>query len=473
MRFLLRTRGETTCVRCQGLIINGETYVERETTDAKKKTIRVPLHPECALDVDTTLTTLALARFDGTFEGIGAFRELAQKRSMGSVQRVAQRRSREVDRATGFVVSRPPTRPREDDPYWVSPALDHRGRPRVRVLVAGSGSSMTRTAGRNFRTLLPARSWASPKREYVFVTESSVLEFPDNDPAQPILGALYMPIATSGSTIEGGEEVCTWSALGVPAPILWLIGVSSTEPRDAHTIRFRELMDDFGYDGDQCVVLCAPRVTADALDRLVRVMDEAFDGTEVRCPENPWATIAERLRDDIRAKHEHRYNGPYTSVGQRITPLRWTRDTPTDMFVTECASMLVERDQLDRAAEILSAGIVTDHAVFERWFARWWHNSEWTYTLGMTVASVPRDALRGGLSMVLSAMPPPPATFSADKLDAIAVTIQWQGTEKDEPEIQRVLEERAGDSAFLTVVQPAVAQMRARLRAIYEWPEYE
>ncbi len=460
-------------MRCRGAINNGDTYVERESTDAKNKTVRLPLHPECALDVDTSLTVKAFERFGQSFEGRGAFRELATTRSVGRAQRVAQRRSRELDRTAGIMRAKEPSRPREDDPRWVSPALDHRGRPRVRVLVAGSAVSLSRTAGRNLRVLLPARSWASPKREYVFVTEPYGYDFPDDDPAQPIVGTIYMPIATAGSTVEGGNDVCAWSALGVPSPILWLIGVSSSRPRDEHTMRFRELMDHFGYDGDTCTVLCAPRVDAQALDRLVCVMDEVFDGTEIRSPVNPWTAVAERLRDDIRAHFVHRYNGPHTTVAQRITSLHWTRDEPMNALAAECAGLLIEQDELDSAAELLRANIVVERAPFERWIARWWTTPSLGYALPRILEHFPWLFSESGVSATLASMPALPTTIDESLLSCLETLIRWNGVEEDAPRIERALAERAGDEAFSTAIGAALADMRVRLRAIRAEPNAE
>ncbi|MBL8679763.1 MAG: hypothetical protein JNK05_11385 [Myxococcales bacterium] len=472
MRFLLRTRGETSCVRCRGAINNGEAYVERESTDAKNKTVRLPLHPECALDVDTSLAVQAFERFEQSFEGRGAFRELATIRSVGRAQRVAQRRSREVDPVAGVARTKEPSRPREDDPHWVSPALDHRGRPRVRVLVAGSGTSLSRTAGRSLRVLLPARSWPSPKREYVFVTESSAYEFPDNDPAQPIVGAVYMPIATAVSTIEGGEDVCAWSALGVPPPLLWLIGVSSSKPRDEHTIRFRELMDHFGYDGDTCAVLCAPRVNAEALDRLVRVMDEVFDGTEIRAPINPWVAIAERLRDDIRGKHVHRYKGPHATIAHRLLTLRWTRDDVMNPLAAECAKLLLEQDDLEDAAQFLCSNIVLERGPFERWFERWWTSKQPGYAFAQVAASYSRLFSESGIGAAFAVIPPASTKIPRAHLQPLAIAILWQGDDEDIERIERVLVERAEDETFTAAIRPALADLRERRRAEQERPDW-
>ncbi len=466
MRFLLRTQGETSCVRCDRVIADGEVYVERDSIDAKNKPVRLPLHPECALDVDTIGAAQALDRFDQGlfgrsdlgFEGRAAFAELATTRTIGIAHRRGQKCTRVSDPSIGAYRVHPPSRPRIDEPSSTSPAMDLAGRPRVRVLVAGSACSTTRTSGRTLQSLLPARSWASPKREYVFVTETSAFEFPDDDPAQPIVGTLYMPIATTGSVVEGAQDVSEWSAFGAPAPILWLIGVSSNKPRDEHTIRFRELMDHFGYDGDECAVLCAPKITRAALDQLVLAMDERFDGSEVRAPENPWAALAERLRSDIRDRIEHRYKGPHLTLGHRLAPLQITHDRRSNAITDECASMLLDRRELELAAMLLCGQIVMDRLCFERWLEQWWTDTGNIYSFSPVIAAFERLFSESGVGLLLRLAPKPFVRITPFQLSQLFAVLRWQSSAEDLPAIRQLLADGADDAVFEATVRRALEE---------------
>lgn len=328
------------------------------------------LHPACALDVDTVAFTAAFSECSDRMPDWAALNALVTTRNAAIDQRrSAQWLSYSIPDMPGLRSISEPIHAFEDDRHWVSPARDAQGRPRVRVLCAGSAFSREHTSSERIDALTHVRSWASPKREYVFEQREGARALEcDDDPAQPIVATLYAPIATSDSLIEGEEHLQLWRALRFGVSMLWLIGADSGRTRDEHTLRFRELLVSNGLDGDRCPVLYAPEITEAALDHLVLALDEHVDGSELRVREAPLRAIARTVRDDVCAQSNERAEPRAWSF--RLDKLSATKDTVIDGLLSEAAIAAIDRGDLDLASEIFQSGSVFDERVYQRWIAR-------------------------------------------------------------------------------------------------------
>ncbi len=332
------------------------------------------LHPECAIDVDTR-ALCALLRSDALpFAGRAAVEALAFARERAIEQR-ALSQWRERHEETGQVVAIAPSRPFEDDPELVRPARDRRGRPRVRVLLTGTALVERNDTSSAFWSLLrEGYSWSSPKREYVFTPRVGARIAPDEDPAQPIIGVLYAPLAKKSSKLEQEPSLWLFAAVSMPPPLLWLHGIKAWKLRDENILRVREHVARSGFDADLCPIVATPAVDAAALDALVLALDEHFDGAERRVTEHQASAIASALlravREDLRAIDEQRFD-------KMLSYTRWGRTAASDAIVTELAQTLIDHTTptlAGRHAHVLAAMVLASRAVsraslFEQWFA--------------------------------------------------------------------------------------------------------
>lgn len=464
MRLVLRARTNALCLRCSDAITPGEPCFERSVAHKERSKRRQLFHPECALDVDTMSVWMALngALERGELGGsLVALRELAEDRYAAIERRRAHTWSTGYNSTAspqGYTIS-DPAQPREDDPRWVHPAHDASGRPRVRVLCAGSAFSLARTTGRRLADLLHAGAWASARREYVFeFVYGGDFERLDCDPAQPIVATLYAPIATSHALIEGERELMALRALGVPTPLLWLVGVSSTEPRDEHTLRFRELLAVCGFDGDACPVLCAPKITPAALDRVVAALDEHCDGAEWRLSDAPWRLIARSVRDDVRERASERYQD--YRLGSRLDSLWSVADPATNALLIEAATQLVDREELSPASFLLERPATCDPALLVRWIRAALADDE----------AVPDMRVSTVLGLLERERPNEPGRIlfdaikrskNADRTGYLLGIFVWQAARDDVSLLEGWLAEGL-DDARATLVLETIAAMRNR-----------
>lgn len=361
------------CARCLEELEPDSTIVRSTRGRPPSQRSRL-LHPECAIDVDTSVLC-ALLRSDALpFAGRAAIEELAFARERAIEQRaLSQWRERHED--TGQVVAIAPSRPFEDAPEHVRPARDRRGRPRVRVLLTGTAVVDRNDTSSLFWSLLrEGYSWASPKREYVFTPRVGARIAPDEDPAQPIIGVLYAPLAKKSSKLERDPSLWLFSALSMPPPLLWLHGIKAWKARDENILRVREHVARSGFDADLCPIIATPVVDAAALDALVLALDEHFDGAERRVTEHQASAIASALlraaREDLRSIEEQRFD-------MMLSYALWGRTAASDAIVTALAEALIDHAAHavgDRHSQRLAARVLANRAVsraslFERWFA--------------------------------------------------------------------------------------------------------
>lgn len=430
MRLIARARSATRCQRC-GDPIPAATPCFEDTISLKDRARRKQhFHPECALDVDTFTTGLALREERDLPSSLVALRELAIDRNAAIDRRIAGAWTHRYEAEAampGYVVIEP-RGPRDDDPRWVRPAHDPSGRPRVRVLCAGSAFSVTRATGKKLEELLRAQGWASPRREYVFQTGLFDLEQLDNDPAQPIVATLYAAIATRSAIIEGERELCAMRDLGLPPPVLWLVGVSSTEPRDEHTMRFRAVLDRCGYDPDTSPVLCAPKITEAALDRLVAVFDEHADGAEWRIAGASWRLIARSILDDVRGHYVERYTEQQLSL--RLDQLWSIADPQTNALLIEAATLLLDRGELTPAAMLIERPARCEAALALRWVRAALENDREILStrLSTMLSILEREQPGGASSMLLDAIV---RSKDTDRTSALLNVLVWQAERSD------------------------------------------
>ena len=254
-------------------------------------TTDVDLH--CAMDHDPTLLAAALCvlqRSESLRDQERAVQQLLEHR-LQLIHRRAQQRP-QYRKPTTKELWRGPVgaaRPEVhasttlDEPPLEMAARDHSGRPPLKILCCGMATNSRTQTGNAFWTTLHASTWSSPKREYQFVHVTDPWQLPEEDPAHPIVGTLYAAVASKRATVEGLRGLALWGALRLPSPVVWLLGLSSTKPRDAQTLQFRELLQSCAFNPDQSMVLCSLKPTASTFDLLVAMLDEQFaTGEEIR-----------------------------------------------------------------------------------------------------------------------------------------------------------------------------------------------
>jgi hypothetical protein len=429
MRIIARASGKSRCVRCHEAIATGERCFERTIQQENPSKRTQVLHPACAVDVDAITVAGILEAAKDLDEPLAAVRELALARRAA----IEHRRKGEwtlVHQRAPSISTRieEPKATREDPRRLVRPAHDSRGRPRVRVLCAGGAFSLERATGRAIRELCPVGSWASSKREYVFVRGHKSSSSPETDPAQPIIGVVYGANATSTALIEGERDLRRFRAFGLPPPMLWLLGISSSSPRDAYTLRFRAVVDRCGFDADACPVQCAPKVTPEALDLLVGALDEHLDGVEWRLRDAPWRLMVRAIAEDIRRGDSERYGG--IALEDRLESV-WAMDDPRiAKDIDESVEVLIDRGELEVAPMLLARSLRPSTALIERLLRA---------TLGADNAkpagSVPlvcsvlarTDAEKMGTMLLDAARRATTKTRTRELLEVL----QWQGTRAD------------------------------------------
>lgn len=366
MRLLLLDRDAAWCARCAAPLVEREVVVDRLVEHRRRANRRQFFCPACALDVDVAAMSAALERDGIAFERRAELIERCALR-LAAIRARASARARctYAHRVHLRSITRPATES-SDDALPVVPARDPSGRPRVRIYAGGGVFDARSRTGAALRELLRAGAWSSSKREYVFVSQPAGVHVPiDEDPAQPIIGTLYAPFARKNTEVHDEWLLCAWRAWGYRTPVLWLLGLSASEPRDENTLRFREVLHGAGFEGDDAVVLCSPEVNEAALDRLVAVLDEQLDGREQRAPLDPWLAMAERICDDVAAGREERYEPRW--LQQRLSSL-WTISDPTlSATLGAAASAALERGDRRTAGALLSTSSVRDLSLYLQW----------------------------------------------------------------------------------------------------------
>jgi hypothetical protein len=219
-------------------------------------------HPDCALDVYLHATTTLLQRCkkrDDQLEQL--YRKGLQRR------RVANAIARA--RAGGRTVN-------DDAVERVEPAMDRKGRPRVSVLVIGSGSSSTSWAWLAFDHATHDQTFASPLREYAFTSFGGrMTDDVATDPSQPLVATVYLSIASVKIVKNQREKLGVLRSLGAPAPALWILGPETRDPatRDAKVLELRAELERVGFRADEAPVFCSEKLDEQALREFVALLD--------------------------------------------------------------------------------------------------------------------------------------------------------------------------------------------------------
>lgn len=238
-------------------------------------------HPMCGVDVDLASAYALLERDATEFGDRAAVERVVEERMRAAMALAAKTRgdAAEGERASAGVES-------------VEPARDPRGRPRVRVLVAGSAVARGARLDALVRSLAFSGAWTSPTREYCLLLPDNGADGAvagarsrlDDDPSQPVVGAVFAVL--EGVTVLPSERasVLEWNARGLPTPVLWIASRRRRRPharlaatRDNEVTRYRKVLDDCGFSGDEAQVVRCDDEDAASLDALVAALDESIE----------------------------------------------------------------------------------------------------------------------------------------------------------------------------------------------------
>lgn len=290
-----------SCRRCRKRIEKGEPRA-RVVEEIYGILTQSYLHGLCAVDVDVEGVRAVLARSKAAFEGREAIESIVRTR----IDAIAQ-----AERDWAGAVRA------------VAPAKDREGRPRVRVLLAGSAITLHGGAMLDFEIHSKELSWSSPLREYQFIPQFSGELLPPDDPSQPVVAAVYAPFADSKAMSNQRQKVVGWKARGLPAPLLWIFARGKDlEPTDEQVLRWREFLESAGYNGDEARVLFSRDAKPASLDALVAALDEgaAAVPSDGKLP----ADVA--LAHEIEAQCEHeRHDAVCNLLSNATVALRYAR----------------------------------------------------------------------------------------------------------------------------------------------------
>ncbi|MBL8681609.1 MAG: hypothetical protein JNK05_20750 [Myxococcales bacterium] len=259
---------------------------------------RALYHPMCAVDVDLASAFSLLERDTTPFGDRAAVERVVELRMGAAMALAAQTRG--ADEASAAAA--------REAIESVEPARDPRGRPRVRVLVAGSAVARGARLATLVRALAFSGTWTSPTREYCLV-------LPDNDgdasrpsigddPSQPVVGAVFAVL--EGVTVLPSERAALleWNARALPTPVLWITSRRRRRPHvrlaaalDNEVSRYRKVLDDCGFSGDEAQVVRCDDDDGSSLDRLVAALDESIE--HIAGPRIDARTPIERIAEQI------------------------------------------------------------------------------------------------------------------------------------------------------------------------------
>ncbi len=348
------------CSRCGETIAVDDHFVLR-SRDAAATRAAASLHPACALDLDARAFLRLLRSNTSPFDERSSLASLAATR-VAAIEARARSRWTTAQVLSGDRRGVAPAGPFEDDPALVLPACDRKGRPRVRALIHGPAAG---PESELWALLREGDSWASSRREYVFVTVGGWDVVGEEDPSQPVVAVVYAARAKKNARVEADHQLWLLDALGMGPPLLWLHGIKAIQERDDNVVRIREHVEQSGIPSDSCPLLCAPRLTTDALDALVAALDEHADGRELRVKGSPALAFAQSLR-----RHIVDEGGAMTArTTMRLTYAGWGRTPQSRAALESIAWRLVERGDSEGAAMVLAERVSEDRVLYEQWLA--------------------------------------------------------------------------------------------------------
>jgi hypothetical protein len=296
LRFSTAPTANTPCRRCGAPIEAGRVCIEAPqlTATGTGKHASSYLHPACAVDLDAEAAVALFALDPLLFDGREPLESLARAR----VERkgIVNRRAKSKKTAA----------PEELAP--IEPARDPFGRPRVRVPFVGSGFSVFSTGFDDptaIGTVLRDATVLSSKREFVFIRHSSNKSL-EVDPSQPWAACLYWQSFGNGVAWANYVKVADWCALGLPPPVLVVIGpgVEDAGKRDEVIEKVRKLATKAGFDGDDCPVVHAATGDAAFLEALALALDEQADRVSGELSADRTARTIEQLEALVRERRE-------------------------------------------------------------------------------------------------------------------------------------------------------------------------
>jgi hypothetical protein len=279
--------GRAKCRRCRAHIAKGALRVQWREEFPVSDFFLGYLHLHCAIDLDARGVARVLELFKEWYE-----RQFPERYDL---EWILAKRMRAIEEC------RKPVHQRDPAVLDVQPVRDPQGRPRMRVLLTGN-AICDRALPRHYR--LCAGEWASSKREYKLLLQRSGVENPEEDPSQPLIGAVFAPYADSKLMEAQWHRLQSWAARGLPTPVLWIFSRGTRDrATDEQIVRWRAVLDDIGFRGDEAKVVETRRLDAPAMDALVEALDETFECHEIPTldvsPEDiALAAFAERLADE-------------------------------------------------------------------------------------------------------------------------------------------------------------------------------
>lgn len=257
------------CQRCQRPFSTGEIVVEIAESNPTYRVADGPwLHVLCAIDVSSWAAN-ALFRADPL--------EFAERAPLAQLAYDRQR-------AIEWMQMRPRVRAAAGPMPVIEPARDPFGRPRVRVLIGGSGSPYVAFGDAAPLRILGVAGYpdgfdgtiVSPLREYVLAGQGTTVNL-RVDPSQPFIGSVL--VMNSLVTISGSyrRRVAEWLTLGLGPPVLWVL--SNPKSRNDSSVdefvgRLRVLVDGAGYTGDDCPVMVTDGLSRKGFAQLAAMLDE-------------------------------------------------------------------------------------------------------------------------------------------------------------------------------------------------------
>ncbi len=255
------------CRRCRKVIGKGESRAQWREPSIYAELVVSYLHAMCAVDVDVASVARWLNKSKVNFDGRDALEALVAAR-LKAIEEVAK--APEARAAAAVSVER---------------AADPAGRPRVRVLLAGSAFSLGNGPWMDLERFAKDYTWRSPLREYQLVLQFTGEPDPPEDPSQPVVGAVFAPFGDGKAMSNQRMKVTAWKARALPTPLLWIFARGEASvPTDDEVLRWREFIADGGYDGDEARVVIARSADPASLDALVAALDEALSPSAISAP---------------------------------------------------------------------------------------------------------------------------------------------------------------------------------------------
>ncbi len=262
-----RLERSARCRRCREALVSGSwiasswIYIDASTEETKE----IAYHIECAIDVDPVGVQCGLEEAALPDDpSLTALVQRAQRRSL-AVSALEEQRAKAA-RGERF------------EPVVIEPAVDRRGRPRVRVRFGGSLSSGNAWAT-IFEEHAPDWTVASSRREYVLAPSATSAATHRDDPSQPVVAALFGAPMTVKIVTKQREKVQAWRTEGLPTPLLWVVGEESRDRAalDKKVLELRALIASVGYEADEAIVVVSERLDARAFESLSVALDEQLD----------------------------------------------------------------------------------------------------------------------------------------------------------------------------------------------------